>query len=253
MQRLKNLLRSALNFGKAKIGARVDKINAGFGEENVPQVLLNVIALVLPFGISLFAGIVLVRFVIQNLHLFIIGAFLAAALYSAVLKFLGVDVDDGNGEDSISIELAEQEAEEVHEDLLNLMYNAIADTSEHMPIQRPRDEYSIETSRKKSYWMEGSMAVHQFEVDCDSMIDPPTRDNLIRELQRHINQQSRRYPGLMRDGHPPVVYDIKRHNNFLLIEVVLHYKNHSKKIEDRKRARIKRRHGQERIDDPRYQ
>lgn len=83
MQRLQNFLRSALNFGKTKITARIDAINTGLAEENTPQVLLNGGILALMFGGSLFAGITLVRFVIKNLHLFIIGTFLAAALYSA--------------------------------------------------------------------------------------------------------------------------------------------------------------------------
>lgn len=252
MQRLKNLLRSALNFGKAKIGARVDKINAGFGEENVPQVLLNVIALVLPFGIGLSAGIVFVRFVIHHLHLFIIGAFVAAALYSAVLKFLGVDIDDGSGSDSTAVELAEQEAQEVHDDLSVLVYNAVAEAAEYTPLQRPRDVYSIETSRDKPYRMDGAMAVHQFEVDFGGTLDRSKLGSIFRDVQRRINKHARRYPLLMRNGHPPVLFDIKDNGNYLLLEVVLYADDYSSKIVARKRARIERQHGQERIEDPRY-
>lgn len=133
MQTLRKLLRSALNFGKSKIGARIDAISTGLEEENVPQVIINSIVLILAFGIGLFASIFLVRFIITHLHLFIIGAFLAAALYSVSCKFLGIDVDDGSGIDSSTIELAEQEAQEVHEELRELVYNAVAEAAEYSP------------------------------------------------------------------------------------------------------------------------
>lgn len=214
--------------------------------------ILNAGMLVLTFGFPMFAGIVFLKFVAHNLHILVIAGFLSAAVYSAILKLGGTDIADESGENSDSIMLAEQEANEIHEDLLTLMYNVVAETSEHTPIARPRDVYSIETSREKQYWMDGSMAVHQFEVDCDTKMDRDTRDKLIRELQRHTNQQSRRYPGLVRDGHPPIVYDIKPNGNFLLLEIVLYSANQIKKIEARKRVRIERQYGQERIDDPRY-
>lgn len=252
MQRLKNLLRSALKFGKSKIGARFDAICAGLEEQDGLRVLKNVVLLLLTFGLSLCVGIILVKFFIQHLYLFIIAAFLAVGLYSAVLKFLGVDIDDGSGEDSASIMLAEQEAEEIHADLLMLTYNAVSEAAERMPIQRPRDAYSIETSREKPYRMEGSLAIHQFEVDCNREIDRETRNSLIREIQRHINQQSRRFQQLVREGHPPVVYYIKENGNFLLLEIVLYSPKHAEKIEASKRARIEYQNRQERIDDPIY-
>lgn len=252
MQRLRKLLRSALKYGKSKICARFDEICAGLEEQNGIRVLINVVILVLTVGLCLCAGIIFIRFVIQNLHIFIIAAFLSVALYSAVLKFLGVDIGDGSGEDSASIMLAEQEAEEIHEDLLLLVYNAVAETSERMPIQRPRDAYSIETSREKPYRMDGSLAIHQFEVDCTREIDRETRNNLIRELQRHIIQQSRRFQQLVREGRPPVMYSIKGNGNFLLLEIVLYSQKHAEKIEASKRARIEHQNRQERIDDPRY-
>lgn len=253
MQTLRKLLRSALNFGKSKIGARIDEISTGLEEENVPQVIINSIVLILAFGIGLFASIFLVRFIITHLHLFIIGAFLASALYSVSCKFLGIDVDDGSGIDSSTIELAEQEAQEVHEELRELVYNAVAEAAEYTPLQRPRDVYSIETSREKPYRMDGAMAVHQFEADFSGTLDRSKLDSLFRDVQRRINKHARRYPGLVRDGHPPILYDIKDNGSFLLLEVVLYAKDHSGKIEARKRARIERQHGQERIDDPRYQ
>lgn len=252
MHRLKELFRSALNFGKVKIEERVDEIIAGFGEDNVPQVLLNLIALILPLGICLFTGVILIRFLINNLHLFIIGTFLAAALYSAILKFLGVDIDNGSGEDSTSVELAKQEAEEIHEELCVLVYNVLAEAADYPPLQRPRDTYSIETSREKPYRMDGIMAVHQFEADFSGTLDRSKLDSLFRDIQHRINKHAKRYPLLMRNGHSPILYDIKDNGNFLLLEVVLYAREYGGKIEARKRARIERQHGQERIDDPRY-
>lgn len=252
MQRLQKFVRSALNFGKAKITARIDAIDTGLEEENIPQVIANIIILALIFGIILFSCIFLVRFVVAHLYLFIIGAFVAAALYSAVLKFLGVDVDDGSGTNSTTVELAEQEAQEVHGELQALVYNVLAEAAEYTPLQRPRDIYSIETSREKQYRMEGTMSVHQFEADFSGTLDRLKLDSLFRDVQRRIDKHARRYPLLMRDGRPPILFDIKDNGNFLLLEVVLYADSYSGKIEARKRARIERQHGQERIDDPRY-
>lgn len=252
MDKIKKLFRSALNFGKSKIGARMDAINIGLEEENVPQVLLNSGVLVLTGGTGLFLGAVLVQFIVKNMHLFIIGIFVAAALYSAILKFLGVDIDDGSGADSTTVELAEQEAQEVHNELLLLVYNALAEAADYTPLQRPRDTYSIETSREKPYRMDGAMAVHQFEADFSGTLDRFKLDSLSRDIQRRIDKHARRYPLLMRDGRPPVLFDIKDNGNFLLLEVVLYADSYSGKIEARKRARIERQHCQERIDDPRY-
>lgn len=252
MQRLQNFLRSALNFGKTKITARIDAINTGLAEENTPQVLLNGGILALMFGGSLFAGITLVRFVIKNLHLFIIGTFLAAALYSAISKFLGLDIDDGRGTDSTAVELAEQEAEEVHEDLQELTYNVLAEAADYTALQRPRDVYSVGTSREKQFRMDGVMAVHQFEADYSGTLDRSKLDSLFQDVQRRMSKHARRYPGLVRDGHPPVLYDIKDNGSFLLLEIVLYSENYSEKIEARKRARIERQRGQERAEDPRY-
>lgn len=252
MYRMRKLFRSALNFFRSKISTRCDEIREGLEEENIPQVLINATTLALPIGVGLFAGILLVRFVITHAHLFVIGGFLAAALYSAVSKFLGVDVDDGSGADSTTVELAEQEAQEVHAELLLLVYNVLAEAADYTPLQRPRDTYSIETSREKQYRMDGAMAVHQFEADYSGTLDRSKLDSLSRDIQRRIDKHARRYPLLMRDGRPPVLFDIKDNGNFLLLEVVLYADSYSGKIEARKRARIERQHIQERIDDPRY-
>lgn len=252
MQMLRKFLRSVLNFGKTKIVTQIEKVNAGLEEENVTQVLLNGGILVLMVGICLFLGFVLVQFIIKNMHLFIIGIFLAAALYSAVLKFLGVDIDDGSGSDSTNVELAEQEAQEVHEDLRELVYNAVSEAADYTPLQRPRDVYSIETSREKQYRMDSVMAVHQFEADFSGTLDRSKLDSIFRDVQRRINKHARRYPLLIRNGHPPVLYEIRDNGCFLLLEIVLYSEDYSSKIEARKRARIEHQHSQERVDDPRY-
>lgn len=252
MKRLQKFIRSVLNFGKEKITARVDEINAGLEENNIPRVILNCGILILIVGISLFLCAFLVQFIVKNMHLFILGIFVAAALYSALSKFLGINIDDWSGTDSTTVELAEQEAEEVHEDLQELTYNVLAEAADYTALQRPRDTYSIETNREKQYRMDGAMAVHQFEADYSGALDRSKLDNLFRDVQRRMSKHARRYPMLIRDGHPPILYDIKDNGSFLLLEVVLYSEDYSGKIEARKRARIERQHGQERVEDPRY-
>ena len=129
----------------------------------------------------------------------------------------------------------------------------MAETADYTPLQRPRDVYTIETSREKQFRMDGAMAVHQFEADFSGTLDRSKLDSLFRDVQRRMSKHARRYPLLMRNGHPPVLYDVKDNGNFLVLEVVLYSEDYSGKIEARKRARIERQHGQERIDDPRYQ
>lgn len=88
-----------------------------------------------------------------------------------------------NGEDDpVEVEYAKQEAEELHDDLGELLFNAVVDTSENTPLKRPRDTASIETGREKPYTMEGMMAVHQYSVDTDTPLNRASEDLVVREL-----------------------------------------------------------------------
>ena len=71
----------------------------------------------------------------------------------------------------------------------------------------------------------------------------------LRELQRHINQRSKRHPLLLRDGHAPVVYDMKDNGPYVVFEVVLYSENYKGKIEARRKARIARQQKQGDIND----
>lgn len=153
------------------------------------------------------------------------------------------------GDDPVEVEYAKQEAEEVHEDLAELIFAAVVDTSENTPLKRPRDVDGIETGREKPYYMEGMMAVHQFSVDVSAPLEKADKDLAIRELQRHINQRSKRHPLLLRDGHAPVVYDMKDNGPYVVFEVVLYSENYKGKIEARRKARIARQQKQGDIND----
>lgn len=147
----------------------------------------------------------------------------------------------GTGDDDpVEVEYAEQEAAELHNDLGELVYNAVVDTSENTPLKRPRDAAGIETGRDKPYSMDGIMAVHQYSVDVDTPLDKASGDLIMRELQRHTNQRGKRYPQLCRDGLPPIIYDVKNNGNFIIVEVVLYSEKYKRKIEDRRKARIAR-------------
>lgn len=148
------------------------------------------------------------------------------------------DNDDDN--DPVKVEYAKQEAGELHEDLGELIFNAVLDTSENVPFKQPRDAASIETGRETPYSVDGIMAVHQYIVDIDKSLNRSSEDFAVRQLQRHVNQRGKRYPQLCRDGLAPVIYDIKNHGDYVLVEVVLYSEKYKKKIEARRKARIAR-------------
>lgn len=146
-----------------------------------------------------------------------------------------------NGEnDPVEVEYAEQEAAELHDDLGELFFNSVVDTSENTPLKRPRDTASIETGREKPYNMDGIMAVHQFSVDTGTPLDKASEDLVMRELQRHTNQRAKRYKHLCKDGLAPIIYDVKNNGNFIIVEVVLYSEKYKDKIEARRKARIAR-------------
>ena len=154
-------------------------------------------------------------------------------------------ITDGEKENPVEVEYAEQEAAELHDDLSELIFNAVVDTSENSPLIRPRDSASIETGRDKPYSMDGIMAVHQYSVDIDTPLDKASGDLIMRELQRHTNQRGKRYPQLCRDGLPPIIYDVKNNGNFIIVEVVMYSEKYKGKIEARRKARIARQQRQD--------
>lgn len=141
----------------------------------------------------------------------------------------------------IDLIIAEEDAKEAHSELRALAYHAVLDTSENTSLIRPRDEFSIESSREKPFYQDGStVMVHQFEVDYNGALESNQLNNILRDLQRQFNKYAPRYPLLIREGHPPVVYDLKNTGNFLILEVILYSESAREKIEARRRARINR-------------
>ena len=145
-----------------------------------------------------------------------------------------------NSDDEVDEVMAEQEAAENYDDMRNLVYNAIVSVAENAPIHRPRDEFTIETNREKPYRMDGDMAIYQFEVDYNGVLERSMFGSLLQEIQRYINKYGRRYPLLMWYGHPPVVFDLKDAGGFMILEIVLYSDRYKDKIDARKRARIAR-------------
>lgn len=144
--------------------------------------------------------------------------------------------------DPVDVEYAAQEAEELHEDMGELLLNAAVATSENTPIQRPRDTLGIETGRSMPYRMDGDMAIHQFAVDVPAPLTTSEQDLVTRELQRHTNQYGKHYPHLCRDGRPPIVFPVKNGGNFVIVEMVLYSNKHKDKIKARCCAHIAKRH-----------
>lgn len=148
-------------------------------------------------------------------------------------------VDDSE-DDPVDVEYAEQEAAELHEEVCELTYEATVDTSENTPLKRSQGSAGIETGREKPYTMDGTMAIHQFSVDTDTPLDKAGEALVLRELQRHMNQRGKRYPHLCREGHAPIIFDLKNNGNFIIVEVVLYSEKYKGKIEARRKARIAR-------------
>lgn len=241
---LKNLLRTTKELIFSMLSELMDGVSEGIQEEDIGKSAKYMTLLCLICGLLLLVGYVLMLFVFSFVRRHSVGlliaGFLVAGVVSLYKKFIDIEFGDGEGPTKAQIEAAEQEAEEVHGELRTLTYNAVADISDYTAIHRPRDEFSIESSRDKKYYMDEDMAIHQYEVDHDGYLDRSQLDTIIRETQRCINRHARRYPVLVHDGHCPVVYDIKPTGSFLIVEIVLYSDAYKDKIEARKRARIER-------------
>lgn len=146
--------------------------------------------------------------------------------------------DDGEV-DPVEVELSKQEADELHDDIAELIFNAIIDT-ETVEFKKPRSKDSIAAGKETPFVMDGIMAVHRFWVDINSSSVKFNEDFAVRQLQRHTNQQGKRYPQLYRDGRAPIIFDIKNNGDFAVIEVVLYSEKYKNKIEARRKARIAR-------------
>lgn len=134
------------------------------------------------------------------------------------------------------VEKAEQEAQDIHGDIGELVYNASVDTAKVKRdlIVCPDDCFGMETGRDKAYRMDEDMAIHQFILDTPTA--PLTKDMeaaIMQELQRHINQRSRRYPHLCRNGYAPIVYDVRDAGGFVTVEVVLYAEKYMDKVKAR--------------------
>lgn len=153
---------------------------------------------------------------------------------------------DNKEVDPVEVGYAEQEAEELHDDLRELIFNAVLDAAESTPFHSPRDAAGIEIGREKPYRMDGTMAIHQFCIDIDGKYSAVQEGEILTSLQRHINQRAKSYPQLCRGGYAPFIYAFKNNGNFVIIEIVLFSDNYKEKIKNRRYAHIARRQAQER-------
>lgn len=236
---MKLFLQKAICFISERFNERFAEAANGIEDRDLKRVVINCGCIIFWAVVLVLVGLFTIFFIVDNFDFLVVACFLVTAVYSVMVNIKSDD--DKNGEpDSIDIMMAEQEAEENHEDFRGLTYNCIVEVSEITSIRCPRDEFSIETSREVQYRMEGDMAIHQFEVDHEGQLDRGQVDMIIREMQRHVNKFARRYPTLLYDGRPPVVYDIKPTGSFFIVEIVLCKEEYKNKIEARKRARVMR-------------
>lgn len=233
--------------------------NVEFSENPQIQHIVEVVLKVIRWGIwGVFAYIALTTLGILLAPLFArINAAFSAAV-SAFLGFLGEIVPyvvlggigyflwrekhpkplpvNGRTITADDVEKAEQEAQDIHGDIGELVYNAAVDTAKIKQdlIVCPDDRFGMETGRDKPYRMDEDLAIHQYILDTPTA--PLTKDmenSIMQELQRHINQRSRRYPHLCRNGYAPIVYDVRDAGGFVTVEVVLHAEKYMDKVKAR--------------------
>lgn len=173
----------------------------------------------------------------------ILAVYLAGAGLYALLHR---DREEQDETDEFDHMMAEERAREDHSSLSPLIFQAILSASENTSIVRPRDQLSIESSRDKSYYFEGNMAVHQFEIDFSGQLEANQAEIILEEIRRQVVKYAQRYPLTIREGRLPVMYDIKNAGSFLILEVVLYSSENEDKILARRRARFehKRRMGE---------
>lgn len=105
----------------------------------------------------------------------------------------------GNIDGKVTEELARERARELYPSLLSWMFRVLVAVSAFTVIDRKRDTHEIETATPNGdhFYMEGTVAVYQFELDLENEVTQEQADYLRGKLQEYGRKFIGDYPMLI--------------------------------------------------------
>lgn len=123
---MKRLLRSLIRLAADQFTCWFNEAADGIEEHDIEKVAINCICIIV-WGVALaLIGLLIVLAAIGNMHLFVIGGFLAAALYSGILKL--------NGEEIVEDALVEEPTASDYYAVLETIRPAVAEVAQALEL-----------------------------------------------------------------------------------------------------------------------
>lgn len=157
--------------------------------------------------------------------------------------------ESGNIDGKVAEELARERARELYPSLLSWMFRVLVAVSAFTVIDRKRDTHEIETATPSGdhFYMEGAVAVYQFELDLENEITQEQADYLRDKLQKYGCKFIKDYPMLISpdSGGRSALEVLTVHplGHRICIDVVQTTAASIAMIENRRRVRAERKHG----------
>lgn len=148
---------------------------------------------------------------------------------------------------NVDVELARQRAKELYPFVLAWLFRVWNAVSSFSGIGRKRDVHEIETASPSGehFYMNGVVAVYQFELECENEIEQDQADRLLDKLQRYGQKYICEYPMLISPdavGRSAMeVLAVHPLGHRICIDVVQTTTASVAMIDGRRRARIERR------------
>ena len=143
--------------------------------------------------------------------------------------------------------LARQRAKELYPFVLSWMFRVLNAVSSFTGIDRKHDVHEIETASPSGehFYMDGVVAVYQFELECENEVEPDHADRLLDKLQQYGQKYICEYPMLISPdsvGRSSMeVLAVHPLGHRICIDVVQTTTASVAMIDGRRRARIERR------------
>ena len=148
---------------------------------------------------------------------------------------------------NVDEELARQRARELYPFVLSWMFRVLNAVSSFTGIDRKHDVHEIETasSSGEHFYMDGVVAVYQFELECENEVEPDQADRLLDKLQKYGQKYICEYPMLISPdtvGRSAMeVLAVHPLGHRICIDVVQTTTASVAMIDARRRARVERR------------